>query len=119
MWRAVASLVCAVSVMALPTPALAQTPNGQLAVVLGDRIVAVNPDGSGQRQLYKPPNGGISDPAWSPDGNKLAFIWQGKVAVLDLASRSVTSLTEPGADARDEHPAWSLDGSLIGFHRIR
>ena len=57
MWRAVASLVCAVLVMALPAPALAQTSNGQLAVVLQDRIVAVNADGTGLRPLYTPPSG--------------------------------------------------------------
>ena len=75
MWRAVASLVCAVLVMALPAPALAQTSNGQLAVVLRDRIVAVNADGTGLRPLYTPPSGDRSRVRRGrPDGNKLAFI---------------------------------------------
>ena len=79
MWRAVASLVCAVLVMALPAPALAQTSNGQLAVVLKDRIVAVNDDGTGLRPLYTPASGDpITGPAWSPDGNKLAFVLPGQ-----------------------------------------
>ncbi|MDA0172016.1 Ig-like domain-containing protein [Solirubrobacter taibaiensis] len=119
MWRVVASLVCAVLVTALPAPALAQTANGQLAVVLQDRIVAVNPDGTGLRSLYTPPSGGeISGPAWSPDGNKLAFIWQGKVAVFDVATRKAEQLTNPGAGEYDADPAWSVSGDSIGYRRV-
>ena len=77
--------------------------------------MAVNPDGTGLRPLYTPGSGDpITGPAWSPDGNKLAFAYQDKINVLDLAARSVTSLTTPGAGERDVDPAWLADGDASG-----
>ena len=67
-------------------------------MVLTDRIVAR------QRRRQRPApalhavgsGDPITGPAWSPDGNKLAFAYQDKINVLDLTARSVTSLTTPG-----------------------
>lgn len=111
------ALACAAVAAVLPAPALAQAPaNGQLAVVQKDRIVAVNPDGSALRTLYAPGSGDpITDPVWSPDGNKLAFVYQRKIAVLEVTTRASEFLTQPGP-GEDRDPAWLADGT-IGFRR--
>ena len=78
-------------------------------------------DGSQQVRLT---NGAADDhePAWSPDGMRLAFrstrsgwsdIW-----VMDANGSSPRNLT--GSDVRvgnlvAQHPAWSPDGSVIAY----
>jgi len=62
------------------------------------------------------------DPAWSPDGTRLAFAAtptpmtrddRSDVYVATVASRAVSAITtNPGADSA---PAWSPDGSTIAY----
>uniref|UniRef100_UPI0020B8F388 FG-GAP-like repeat-containing protein n=1 Tax=Streptomyces sp. AC627_RSS907 TaxID=2823684 RepID=UPI0020B8F388 len=88
-------------------------PNGTLAFLHGSTI-----------QLYDPRLGGTPtsltsglQPAYSPDGTKLAFIEfssQGlQVFVRDLASGKETQITEdPGGVM---YPSWSPDGSKLAY----
>src|SRR5215213_621198 len=98
---AFAVMVCFAALAALTSPAFAAAPgNGMLAAVADGKIVTLNPDGSGLRTLWTPPSAGeLSGLAWSPDGNKLAFSYGGKIAVYDLSAAKVVQL--PNSGSRD------------------
>lgn len=120
------------------TPTISPTPlptpmgggKGQIAFVSNrsgkPQIWIMNVDGSDQRQLTNMPEGACQ-PAWSPDGNRLAFIspcnlnqevYLGtNLFILDVASGGVTPL--PSAAGGDFDPAWSSDGTRIAFSSFR
>jgi dipeptidyl-peptidase-4 len=60
-----------------------------------------------------------TNPAWSPDSRKIAFVStrvdHSYIAVFDLATRKVTYMS-PSVD-RDTSPTWSPDSSRIAFIR--
>jgi hypothetical protein len=115
MRRASRALACAVAVLAaLCAPAVAAASNGQIAAVADGRLVTVNQDGSGVRAQPVTDAGKISELAFSPGGNRIAFIKSGELSVLELATGRVVALTTL---ERDANPAWSADGLTIGFRR--
>jgi len=87
-------------------------------------IFAANPDGTGQVQVTDHPAPEY-DPAWSPDGTKVAFARErreSRVGVVDTSiyaadidTGNVTRLTT--TDSRSA--SWSPDGSRIAFSRNR
>lgn len=66
---------------------------------------------------------GEFDPAWSPDGAKIAFTslrdndnWQ--IFVYDLGTSTLAQLTTAENNTQSRYPAWSPDGSkLVYTHR--
>jgi TolB protein len=75
-------------------------------------ILVVNPDGSGLRNLTADQAAARNiRPAWSPDGEKIAFVRNGEIEVMNADGSDPTTLT--GGNA----PAWSPNGQQIVFQR--
>ena len=83
-------------------------------------IYVMNPDGTGERRLTDQP-GHDSFPAWSPDGQRIAFASRravdGKVNtdiyVMNADGSAVQRLTH--SSAYDWDPAWSPDGGQLAY----
>ena len=98
----------------------AWSPDGtKLAFVDYGKLLVVNVDGSGRREL--PTSAGYvnASPSWSPDGAKIAFSAYGDngsdIFALDLASGAQTAVLT--AATNDSWPAWSPDGTRLAFVR--
>ena len=113
MSRVIGALCCAFA--ALSAPAAAAT-DGQLVAIArtssGDRLVTLNPDGTGVRTILSGQR--LSSPGWSPDGNRIVVADGHRVLVLDPATgQTQTVLDEQGAAA----PTWAPDGRRIALLR--
>lgn len=105
----------------------------RIAFANADGIAVMNADGSDVRTLvrhnfrtdtYAPSDLGVGEPAWSPDGQSIAFEHLGdaetQVAQIFVAradGSDVRMLTEPlnGARYVERHPVWSAKGDRILF----
>jgi len=84
-------------------------------------IYMVNSDGTGLTRLTwgEPPLGPLDlEPAWSPDGTKIAFSsasggYRWGICLMDPDGSDIVRLT----DGLDWSPAWSPDGKRIAFVR--
>jgi len=86
------------------------------------KIILVQVDGSGQRELLNlqdPKSFGIGGIAWSPDGSRIAFGRQafgdahlGGIYVADVATGAMTRVTAP-AEGVDLGMTWSRDGARL------
>jgi Tol biopolymer transport system component len=82
-------------------------------------LYVMNADGSGQKPLTIVP-GSDFDPAWSPDGKRIAFtsLRDGKkdIYVLTLESEAIVRLTTVSSDIQENsQPSWSPFGNLIAY----
>src|SRR5688572_27965362 len=90
-----------------------------------DRLVAYTAESAGARQLFvlslrggyptrltaseKP----ISDPQWSPDGRRLAYVRDDELWVMEADGSLVTRVV--GKPGGGRQPRWSPDGHRLGF----
>ena len=113
------ALISCLGVLAFPASAPAAFPgsNGKIAFESGNNIEVVDPDWSDHAIL---PGGG-HNPAWSPNGFKIAFN-------RDVAGNSEIFVANPDGSgqsqlttnlANDYEPSWSPDGSKIAFESER
>ena len=112
------------------TRSLAWSPDGRKLVFLGQsgcgdfcfHVIVMNADGSNVRDLTphlgRGPGQGAADPAWSPDGRRIAFVrgFSSPDAILVVKSdgSGLRNLTPKPVGAYAA-PAWSPDGRRIAF----
>jgi len=100
---------------------------GQTIAFVSDRggtpqLYLMNADGTGATKIDLPEKGYVIDPAWSPNGQLLAFSWRRPsddydIYVMDAASRQLVELTRD--QGRNERPSWAPDGRHIVFESTR
>jgi len=81
-------------------------------------LYMINVDGTGLKQLTTIP-GSDYDPAWSPDGKRIAFTsmrdGRKEIYVLTIESGNVTRLTNTTGDIENIQPSWSPFGNQIAY----
>ncbi|HET7026204.1 MAG TPA: S9 family peptidase [Candidatus Limnocylindrales bacterium] len=90
-----------------------------------DRVVAYTDEAAGARQLFVRPFGAgselqvtasekdVSDPQWSPDGRRLAYVREDAIWLVEADGSRSTLVTDHPAGS--SMPRWSPDGRTIAF----
>ena len=92
-----------------------------------DRVVAYTADIGGARQLctlslrgtgtsptqLTASQEGVSDPQWSPDGRRLAYVRDGEIWIVDADGSRETLVVAKQGGGRE--PRWSPDGHRVAF----
>lgn len=93
---------------------LTAVPAGTLAVAWDSGGILIGPtDGAGSRTVATKTLNSLREPAWSPDGSRLA-VMMGDLGILDLAVADFQPLDQ-GWLTSVHWPAWSPDGAWIYF----
>ena len=81
-------------------------------------LYVMDMDGLVIKQITTSP-GADFDPAWSPDGKRIAFTslrdGNKQIYTLDVDSQVVTRLTKPDVNVENSQPAWSPTGNQIAY----
>lgn len=105
---------------------LRSSPDGsRIACLMRDdagvvQVFAVGPLGGAIEQMTHDPWSVRSAFTWSPDGERIAYVADGSVMTVDVATGRSTRRTAPGRDGlapRPEACVFSPDGSRIAFLR--
>jgi TolB protein len=92
---------------------------GEIAFEMSGDIYLLNLDGTGVTNLTETEQVSELDPAWSPDGRRIAYVachecTTSDIYVMDANGTGVRRITKDSA--LDGKPVWSPDGSQIAYH---
>src|SRR5262249_24366442 len=100
---------------------------GQTIAFVSDRggtpqLYLMNSDGTSVTKIDLPDKGYVIDPAWSPNGQLLAFSWRRPndnydLYIMDPTSQQVLELTRD--QGRNDRPSWAPDGPHLVFESTR
>ena len=97
------------------------SPNGEFALWSAKKQIWIAPiSGKEKAKALTFARGSSSQPKWSPDGKKIAFVsdrGDHSFIVIYEFGRNTLRYVSPSAD-RDLFPRWSPDGSQIAFVRL-
>jgi len=97
------------------------SPSGEFAVWSAKKQIWIAPiSGKDKAKALTYARGSNSEPKWSPDGKKIAFVSHrgdhNFIGIYEFG-RSTLRYVSPSAD-RDLYPRWSPDGSQLAFVRV-
>ena len=99
-----------------PTARIAFVATGWSVHDADQEIFLMNPDGTGITPISNSPGSDI-EPAWSPDGRRLAFTSKRdgnfEIYIMNADGGNQVRLTD--SPEADHYPAWSPDGQKIAF----
>ena len=58
---------------------------------------------------------GVQEPAWSPDGKRIAVSYLDRIWTLTADGKQARAITSGDAAAIEREPAWSADGNKLAF----
>jgi dipeptidyl aminopeptidase/acylaminoacyl peptidase len=95
-------------------PAAAQAPTGTIAFTAGAApggLYSTILGGTAQALA----DGPTADPAWAPDGSRLAYVWQAPHGISVLRTIPAAGGPAQTVQRNAQDPAWSPDGSHIAY----
>jgi len=115
------------------TPTATPTPSNTPLPDLGPGLIAISSNREGNFEIYTIDTrskrdfrltfdaGWDTEPAWSPDGNRIAFASNRtgnfEIYIMNADGTGIYNLSNNPAD--DRHPSWSPDGQFIAFSTNR